>query len=161
MIIEPMEQLKLSRRQVLALGGAAFVTTAILGFTPHNAEASPKEVKAKLAELAKGAELQKGRIEITLPKLTQDGKRTRIKIAVDSPMTDKDYVKSLHILAERNTVPNVGTYHFSPISGKAEITTRIRVAKSQTIIAAAEMSDGSIYYAKARCNVARGAGGCG
>ncbi|MCW9033758.1 MAG: thiosulfate oxidation carrier protein SoxY [Rhodospirillales bacterium] len=161
MIIEPMEEYRLSRRQVLVLGGVALATTAIFGLTPFNAKASPKEARAKLAELAKGAELQKGRINITLPKLTQDGSRTRIKFAVDSPMTEQDYVKSVHILAERNTVPNVGTYHFTPLSGKAEITTRIRIVKSQTIIVAAEMSDGSIYYAKARCNVARGAGGCG
>ncbi len=76
-------------------------------------------------------------------------------------MSEESYVKALHILAERNTVPEVATYHFSPISGVAEITTRIRVAKSQTIIAVAEMSDGGIFYAKARCKVARGAGGCG
>jgi len=156
MIIESIEHYRLSRRQVLVLGG-----TAILALSPLGAEASPKQAKAQLAELTKGAKLQKGRVNIDLPGLTQDGTRTRIKISVDSPMTDQDYVKALHILAERNTVPNVATYHFTPRSGVAEIITRIRVAKSQTIIVAAEMSDGSVYYAKARCKVARGAGGCG
>jgi len=156
MIIEPIEHYRLSRRQVLVLGGTAF-----LALSPLGAEASPKKAKARLAELTKGAKLQKGRINIDLPTLTQDGTRTRIKISVDSPMTVDDYVKSVHILAERNTVPNVATYHFAPQSGVAEIVTRIRVAKSQTIIVAAEMSDGSAYFAKARCKVARGAGGCG
>jgi len=156
MIIERIEHYRLSRRQVLALGG-----TALLALSPLGAQASPKAAKARLAELTKGAKLQKGRVDIDLPALTQDGTRTRIKVSVDSPMTDDDYVRSVHILAERNTVPNVATYHFTPQSGVAEIITRIRVAKSQTIIVAAEMSDGSVYYAKARCKVARGAGGCG
>lgn len=161
MIIESIEEYRLSRRQVLMIGGTALATAAILGLSPTDAEASPRAAKEKLASLANGGPLKKGRVKIDLPALTQDGRRTRIKVSVESPMTEDDYVKALHILAERNTVPDVATYHFSPMSGVAEITTRIRVAKSQTIIAAAELSDGSIFYAKARCKVARGAGGCG
>ncbi len=161
MIITAIEEVRLSRRRVLALGGAALATAALAELWPVAAEASPRDAKARLAELTKGAELQNGRITIDLPALTQDGKRTRIRVAVASPMTEADHVTALHILAERNTVPNVATYRFSPLSGRCEITTRIRVAKSQTIIVAAEMSDGSAYVAKARCKVARGAGGCG
>jgi sulfur-oxidizing protein SoxY len=161
MFINSIEHYRLSRRQVLRLGGTALVTSAVLGLTPFEVEASPKKTKARLVELTHGEPLRKGRVQISLPSLTQDGTRTRIEVSVDSPMTETDYVKALHILAERNTVPDVATYHFGPLSGKAEIITRIRVAKSQTIIAAAEMSDGSVYYTKARCKVARGAGGCG
>jgi len=161
MIIRPPEEYRLSRRQVLKLGGTVAAMAAIFGVFPSAARASPRKAKERLAELTNGAALQKGRIHITLPSLTQDGKRTRIEVAVDSPMTEEDHVKALHILAERNTVPDIATYHFSPLSGMTKIATRIRVAKSQTIIVAAEMSDGSIFYAKARCKVARGAGGCG
>ena len=161
MIMESIEQYGLSRRQVLILGGTTAAATAILGLTSVGVGASPRQAKKRLAELTKGAVLRKGRIKIDLPALTQDGRRTRIRVSVDSPMSENDYVKALHILAERNTVPEVGTYRISPFSGVAEITTRIRVAKSQTIIAAAEMSDGTVFYAKARCKVARGAGGCG
>jgi len=147
-----------SRRDVLGLGGAVVMMT-LMGETP--VLASPKDVKSKLAELADGAYQQKGRVSILLPTLTQDGKRTRIQVAVESPMTEDDYVKSVHILAERNTEPEVASYHFTPMSGKCEFVTRMRVAKSQTIVVAAENNDGSFYVAKARCKVARGAGGCG
>lgn len=150
---------RLSRRHVLAMGGCAFLM-ATFGRVAE-ADASPKETKARLKELTGGADLQKGRITINLPTLTQDGKRTRINVAVDSPMDKEDYVKTVHILAERNTVPDIASYHFTPLSGKCDFTTRIRVAKSQTIVVAAEMSDGTVYLAKARCKVARGAGGCG
>ena len=161
MSIQQINEYKLSRRQVLAFGGAGFITAALFGLTPVEAEASPKEAKKKLAQLTRGAELKKGLVKITLPALTQDGSRTRIKVSVDSPMTEINYVKAVHVLAERNTVPEIASYSFGPLSGKAEFTTRIRVARSQTIIVAAEMSDGSFHYAKARCKVARGAGGCG
>jgi len=160
MFAQTFEQARISRRDVLKLGGAA-VVTALLAGLPLPAGASPREAKQRLTELTKGADLQKGKIEIDLPPLTQDGKRTRIHLTVDSPMTETDFVKAVHVLAERNTVPDIASYFFGPMSGKVDITTRIRVAKSQTIIVAAEMNDGSVYYAKARCNVARGAGGCG
>lgn len=161
MIVKYLDEIHVNRRQVLALGGSALAVLAASGLMAPPALASPKAAKAKLAELVGGKKAEKGRVAIILPPMTNDGKRVRIKVAVDSPMTEQDYVKSLHILAERNTVPEVASYHFGPLSGKAEMITRIRVAKSQTIIAAAEMSDGSVYMAKVRCKVARGAGGCG
>jgi sulfur-oxidizing protein SoxY len=155
---EIISEQKYSRRQVLGLGGVALMM-ATLGTS--SVLASPKEARAKMAEFAKGAEQQEGRVNILLPTLTQDGKRTRIQVSVDSPMTEDDYVKHVHILAERNTEPEIASYHFSPMSGKCEFVSRLRVAKSQTILVGAEMNDGSFYLAKARCNVARGAGGCG
>ena len=155
---ELMSERKFSRRQVLGFGGAALMM-ATLG--TGSVQATPKEARAKMAEFANGVEQQKGRVNILLPTLTQDGKRTRIQVSVDSPMTEQDYVKHVHILAERNTEPEIASYHFSPMSGKCEFITRLRVAKSQTIMVGAEMSDGSFYLAKARCKVARGAGGCG
>jgi len=158
MKFDTLTERRLSRRQVLGLGGAALVMSNLL---TSQLLASPKEARAKLAEFANGAFQNKGKVTILLPSLTQDGKRTRIQVGVQSPMTDEDYVKSVHILAERNTEPVVASYHFTPMSGRCEFVTRLRVAKSQTIIVGAEMNDGSFYVAKARCNVARGAGGCG
>jgi len=161
MSIEILTERLITRRQAVSFGSTALLAIALFGLPVTSAEATPKQAKNRLSELTKGAERQKGRVHITLPKLTQDGKRTRIKVAIDSPMTDDDFVRSLHIVAERNTYPDIASYELSPLSGKAEIVTRIRIAKSQTIIVAAEMNDGSVYYAKARCKVARGAGGCG
>ena len=158
MNITTISEHKFSRRQVLGIGSTALLLAAS---GPSVLIASPKEARAKLTEFAKGAVQQKGRVSILLPTLTQDGKRTRIQVAVESPMTEDDYVKAVHILAERNTEPEVATYYFTPMSGRCEFVTRLRVAKSQTIIVGAEMNDGSFYVSKARCKVARGAGGCG
>jgi sulfur-oxidizing protein SoxY len=153
--------ISLSRRDVLRYGGVTFALYSMGSMFSTTSQASPKEAKAKLAELTGDVDINKGRIHITLPKLAQDGARVRIKVRTDSPMTADDYVRVIHILGERNTVPEIASYQFTPQSGKAEVITRIRLAKSQTIIAAAEMSDGSVFMAKARCNIARGAGGCG
>lgn len=158
MNIEMISERRFSRRQVLGFGGTAMLV-ASLG--TNSLMASPKEARAKMAEFANGALQEKGAVHILLPSLTQDGKRTRIQVRVDSPMTEDDYVKKVHILAERNTEPEVASYQFTPMSGKCEFVTRMRVAKSQTIWVGAEMSDGSFYVSKARCKVARGAGGCG
>jgi sulfur-oxidizing protein SoxY len=154
-------EVRLTRRQVVAAGGAAALTAALAGLMPDAAEASPKDVKQKLAELTGGAPLNTGRIAIDVPPYTQYGKQVRIAVSVDSPMSAEDRVEALHILAERNTVPEVASYHFGALAGHARISTRIRVARTQILVVAAEMSDGTFHVGKARCKVARGGGGCG
>jgi sulfur-oxidizing protein SoxY len=154
-------EVRLTRRQVVATGGAAALTAALAGLMPTPAEASPKDAKKMLAELTGGAPLNTGRINIEVPPYTQYGKQVRIAVSVDSPMNADDRVKALHILAERNTVPEVASYYFGPLAGQAHVSTRIRVARTQILIVAAEMSDGTFHVGKARCKVARGGGGCG
>lgn len=154
-------EVRLTRRQVVAAGGAAALTAALATLMPAAAEAAPKDAKKKLAELTGGAPLNKGRIAIDVPPYTQYGKQVRIAVSVDSPMSDDDRVKALHILAERNTVPEVASYYFGALAGAARISTRIRVARTQILVVAAEMSDGTFHVGKARCKVARGGGGCG
>jgi len=156
-----LDHLMISRRRVLELGGGAMAAVAVLGLMSATAEATPRKAKQKLAELVNGTALKQGRVHVTLPKYTDRGPFTRLVVAVDSPMTDDDYVKAIHIVAERNTVPEVATFYLGPESGLAQVSTRIRLAKSQNILAAAEMSDGSVYLGRARTKVSRGGGGCG
>ena len=156
-----LDTIKLTRRQVVAGGGGTVIALAILGFVPGAALASPKDAKEMLAELTGGAALNKGRVHVKLPKITDKGPFTRITVSVDSPMSSDDYVKAVHIVSERNTVPEVASFYFTPMNGKAEVTTRIRLRKSQIIIAVAEMSDGTAYIGKGRTKVSRGGGGCG
>jgi len=151
----------ISRRQVMALGGGAMAAAAALTLMPGIALASPKDARQMLAKLVKGVPIKKGRVHVTLPKYTDRGPFTRIVVSVDSPMTDDDHVKAIHIVAERNTVPEVASFYFGPENGRAQVATRIRLAKSQNILAAAEMSDGSVYLGRARTKVSRGGGGCG
>lgn len=152
--------LVVSRREVLERGGT-LAALAALGLMPGPAAASPKEARAKLAELVGGAELHKGRVHLELPPWTDRGPFTRIVVSVDSPMTPEDHVKAIHVVAERNTVPEVASFHLGPHNGVARVSTRIRLVKSQTVLAAAEMSDGTVHVGRARTKVSRGGGGCG
>jgi sulfur-oxidizing protein SoxY len=74
-------------------------------------------------------------------------------------MSDADHVKALHLWADKNPRPDVATFRFSPASGKAKVSTRIRLSKTQNIVAVAEMSDGKLYMAKSEIKVT--IGGCG
>ena len=80
-------EVRLTRRRVVAVGGAAALTAALAGLMPEVAEASPADVKKTLAELTGGAPLNTGRIAIDVPPYTQYGKQVRIAVSVDSPMT--------------------------------------------------------------------------
>lgn len=156
-----LDMIKMTRRQVVAGGGGAALAMAALGFLPVPVQASPTDAKKLLAELIGGIPAEKGRVHVKLPKRTDKGPFTRLTVSVDSPMREDDYVKALHIVAERNTVPEVASFYFTPMNGKAEVTTRIRLKKTQIIVAVAEMSDGSAYLGKGRTKVSRGGGGCG
>lgn len=156
-----LDTLKLTRRQVVTGGGSAVLALSVMGGFPGLLRASPTDAKKMLEELTGGKPLKRGAVHVDMPKLTDKGPFTRIKVSVDSPMTQNDYVKVLHLVAERNTVPEIASFFFTPLNGKAEITTRIRLKKTQIIVAVAEMSDGSAYIGKGRTKVSRGGGGCG
>ncbi len=160
--LEPdVNQFALTRREVLAAGGGAACAIAALASWPGAALASPKDAQAVLAELTNGVPLEKGRVRITLPAVTDHGPFTRLVVAVDSPMTVDDYVKAIHIVAERNTVPDVASFYLGPHSGLAQVATRIRIKQSQNIVVVAQMNDGTAYVGRARTKVLGGAGGCG
>jgi sulfur-oxidizing protein SoxY len=115
----------------LALAGAAFAQEAL---------------DPRAAAVAKGAPVRKGKVKLTLPQLADNGNSVPIRIAVDSPMTASDYVKSIHLYSERNPVSNMANFYLGPRSGKAEIESRVRLAGSQKVTAVAALSDGSFWY---------------
>ena len=102
---------------------------------------------------------EQGRIVIDLPAIAENGNTVPLSVEVDSPMTEADHVKALHVMTERNPDPEVATFYFTPRSGRAIVATRIRLAESQTVHALAEMSDGSVYAAARAVEVT--IGGCG
>ena len=87
-------------------------------------------------------------IILNLPNLVYDGSRVPFSIEVKSPMIEINYVRQVHVLAEHNPFPRIATFHFTPLSGKAFARTRIRLSKSQHVIAVAELNDGSILTAR-------------
>ncbi len=143
-----------TRRTAMALGGAALVA-GVAGITPAHAS----EIDERISEFTGGAEAQSGRISIDAPEIAENGNTVPIGITVDSPMTDDDFVEAVIVLAAGNPRPGVATFHFSPASGEAAAKTRMRLAKTQDIVAVARMSDGSFYRENRTVKVT--IGGCG
>ena len=89
------------------------------------------------------------KVWLTMPEVVEDGGAVPVAVTVDSPMTDSDHVRAIHVVAAANPEPTVAVFHLTPASGRAAITTRIRLAESQIVVAMAEMSDGSWYAGRA------------
>jgi sulfur-oxidizing protein SoxY len=98
-------------------------------------------------------------VKLEVPEIAENGNTVPLSVSVDSPMTADNYVKRVILLAEKNPNPGVATFHFSPRSGVAEASTRMRLATTQNVIAVAELSDGSFHMTKSQVKVT--IGGCG
>ena len=84
-------------------------------------------------------------MKLDLPPLIDNGNTVPLSVEVDSPMTAADHVKAIHVFTERNPQPYVVTAHLGPRSGRARIATRARIADTGTVMAIAELSDGSFW----------------
>jgi sulfur-oxidizing protein SoxY len=79
----------------------------------------------------------------------ENGNAVPLSVTIDSPMTAADHVKAIHVFTEKNPQPNVASFHLGPRSGRAHVSTRIRLADTQEVLAIAELSDGSFWSARA------------
>lgn len=149
--------MKLTRRNFMAFGAGALAFAGALPFAPK-ARAATKAEDA-IAAFTGGAEVKEGRISLNTPEIAENGNTVPISVSVESPMTDADHVKEVMLLADGNPEPGVATFKFTPMSGEAAASTRIRLAKTQNVIALAKMSDGSLFMDKKEIKVT--IGGCG
>ena len=99
-----------------------------------------------------------GRVKLEVPRLAENGNIVPVTVTVDSPMTEQDYVKSIHLFAESNPQTRIVDAMLGPYSGRPRIATRVRVAISQHLHAVAVMSDDSVWSAAVEVEVT--VGGC-
>jgi sulfur-oxidizing protein SoxY len=102
---------------------------------------------------AKAQTAKRGRVKLELPVLADNGNSVPMKVSVESPMSEADHVKVIRLISERNPEREMAVFHFGPRSGAAQVTSRVRLAGSQTVTAIAEMSDGSQWMDSARVQV--------
>jgi len=150
--------MQLTRRKVLGLTAGAAVF-AIAGVRISPALASAEDTEKMVMEFAGGATPAEGKITLTAPEIAENGNTVPISVSVESVMEGDDLVESVIIFAEGNPSPTVATFHFTEMSGEALATTRMRLAKTQNVIAVAKMKDGSFYMDKKQVKVT--IGGCG
>ncbi len=114
-----------------------------------NAFATVDDATQAVDKILGGRSAQVGRVTLEIPPLVENGNLVTMKVSVQSPMTEADYVRAVHVVAEGNPLPNVVSFFLSPRSGRAAITTRIRLGDSQRVRAIAQLSDGSFWQGDA------------
>jgi sulfur-oxidizing protein SoxY len=102
-------------------------------------------------------EPQSGGVLLRLPTIAETGNSVPLTVTVESPMTPEAHVQRLHVFVEGNPELVAATYHLSPRVGKAEVSTRLRLARSQTVLALAELNDGTVRSGAASIVVTLGA----
>jgi sulfur-oxidizing protein SoxY len=107
--------------------------------------ATPETMQAAIRKVIGEAPLRKGKVVIDVPPLVENGNTVPVTVSVDSPMTAADHVKSIHVFNEKNPQPNVIAAFLGPRAGKAALSTRIKLAAAQKIVAVAQLSDGSFW----------------
>ena len=146
------------RRDFLKMAGAGAGAVA-LSLVPLRAEATPESVMAAIGKLIGEKAVKEGRMKMVLAEIAENGGTVPFSVSVDSPMTAADHVKALHIFADGNPSPDVASYFFGPHNGKAGVSIRLRLAKSQAVVAVAEMNNGDVFIGRRKIKVT--IGGCG
>jgi sulfur-oxidizing protein SoxY len=139
-MLQPAANACADRRRVLRAGGALF---ALALARPALAQAS--ELQAAIAAYAGGREATPGRVTLDVARLVDNGNAVPVTVRVDSPMTAADHVRTIALFNERNPERDVARFALSERSGRAVVSTRIRLATSQQLVAVATMSDGSLW----------------
>lgn len=129
-----------TRRQALAAAGGAVLLVAA-----RPALATTDSRDAAIRAFAGEAEIRPGRVVLDLPPLVENGNAAPLTVGVESPMTEADHVRRIAVFNEKNPQPHVLVAYLGPRSGRARLSTRIRLADTQRITAIAEMSDGSYW----------------
>jgi sulfur-oxidizing protein SoxY len=114
-----------------------------------SSRATPATMLAAIKKVVGEAPLRKGKVVIDVPPLVENGNTVPLTVTVESPMTATDYVKAIHVFNEKNPQPNIIGAHLGPRAGKAALSTRIKLADAQKIVAVAELSDGSFWSEEA------------
>jgi sulfur-oxidizing protein SoxY len=139
------EQNESTRRRFLGLAGGAALCGTIPIVTLRPAEATPAMLASAIRNVVGEAPVRTGKVKLDVPPLVENGNTVPMTVSVTSPMTADDHVKSIHVFNEKNPQPNIGNFYIGPSAGRAQVSTRIRLADSQKIVAIAQLSDGSFW----------------
>ncbi len=128
-------------------------------------DAKPKspntmDLKSALDAITGGKEIKESKkIKLTVPEIAENGAVVPVKVEVDHPMNEKEYVKAIHIIATENTNVRTADVMLSPLNDKGYFATRIKLGKSQDVMALVALSNGD--FIKMQKPVKVTIGGCG
>src|SRR5712691_9971941 len=131
----------MNRREFLT--AAAGIGLGLVSVEP--ARATPAAMQEAIRKVIGSAHVTPGRVKLDLPPLVENGNTVPLAISVESPMTEADHVRAIHVFTEKNPQPEVVTFRLGPRAGRARVATRIRLADTGTVVAICELSDGSFW----------------
>jgi sulfur-oxidizing protein SoxY len=156
----------MERRSFLKGFGAVAACAVALPHVASAAEekkaAGPNEMNFETAVSAitgGKALVASAKVKMEAPEIAENGAVVPVKVTVESPMTQKEYVKAIHVLASKNGNVRCANIYLTPANGEAFFGTRVKLGGTQDVVAIAEMSDGSFLTAKQNVKVT--IGGCG
>ena len=132
-----------TRRTFLGLAGSA----AVLGVTLRPTEATPAMLSSAIRNVVGEAPVHIGKVKLDVPPLVENGNTVPMTVSVTSPMTANEYVKSIHVFNEKNPQAYIGNFYLGPRAGRAQVSTRMRLADSQKVVAIARLSDDTFWSA--------------
>jgi sulfur-oxidizing protein SoxY len=138
-----------ARRRFLAAAASLALLPRVVRAQAPNPVAPLDPRDPEIQAVTRGVTIRPGRVKLELPQLADNGNSVAMRLSVDSPMTQKDHVRAIHLFSERNPVRHMATFHLGPKAGRAEIVSRVRLAGSQRVVALAELSDGSFWSGSA------------
>lgn len=133
-----------TRRQFLTVAGSMISSVAVASAQTVRPAAATPAAEA-IGEIVGDAPVHQGKVKLEVPPLVENGNAVPLTVPVDSPMTEREHVKSIHFFNEKNPQPNVASFYLGPRAGRAQVSTRIRLADSQKVIAIAQLSDDSFW----------------
>ena len=145
----------ITRRSALVLGAGLTLTLIAV----DEGTATPGEADAEIAKFTGGKSAESGKIAIDLPEIAENGNTVPLSIKVDSAMTANDYVSEIRVVADGNPFPGIVKFHLTPMAGRAEVATRIRLNSTENVIVLAKTSTGRLYMDRKVVKVT--VGGCG
>ena len=125
----------MDRRQLLMAGAAVVVS--------RPARATPESLQAVIAAFSAGAPVRDGRVQLDISPLVENGNTVPVTVSV--PGAAPASVRRLALFTERNPQPEVAVFTLGPLAGRAQVATRMRLATSQTVVALAQLADGSVW----------------
>jgi sulfur-oxidizing protein SoxY len=147
-------------RRAFVLGATAAAALAPLLASPSAAQEVRRTWEDALKEIAGDAKpATDKRFVFDLPDVAENGNMVPFTIGVESPMTERDHVRAIYVISTGNPLPNVATFRFTPLSGRAWASSRMRLAQTQDVIGVAELSDGKLLMVRRPVKVQ--IGGCG
>jgi sulfur-oxidizing protein SoxY len=142
----------LTRRELLVAGGVGSATLAVF-FSAVGARAQDETAEFVKKHIGRTA-TESNRLHLIMPAVFPTGYTVPMDLSVDSPMTADDHVKRISVFAPKNPLVDVASFNFVPERSMARVSTRIRLAEPQYIVAVAEMNDGALLMAKTWVDVA-------